>query len=137
MRKTLLILALAFFSWASDGMWSNYVQGFQKAAATGAGMFVIVGSKTCPFCKKLKKEIEESPYLRKKMGIFIPVYVDKESDFIPVDLLEKSENVPAVFVVAKNNEIIGGPIYGYRTSSEMARIIDAMKSEFFEKSKAH
>lgn len=135
MRKFIFLFSFLFFLHSlafaegnktdTQSFWMNFVDGFHYAQQTGKNMFVIVGSQTCSFCKDLKLKSEKTKKIRETIkNFFVPVYIEKEKDFIPVDLLERSDLIPAIFIVSyKNGEIRYGPLYGDQTRTNLLNFL--------------
>lgn len=116
MKKTIILILLTLsFLEANTLNWLNYKEVYELSSdkLINKPVFVFVSRDNCRFCEKEKERIINNNIFKTFLEEnYIPVHVNQDQDFIPVDLL--SEMVPAFYILSPRTlrPIISKPAYG-------------------------
>jgi thioredoxin-related protein len=124
--RALFILVLGLSLFASEIRLPNFNEAFSISISSKRPILLIVGKENCRYCEKLLSSLRSSRAIRKISPFFVLSYVDADNDFVPVEIAERTEAVPAIFFVSvsKRGDVVieGGPVYGIVSSTSLISI---------------
>lgn len=107
---------------AGDLHWEKDLQGaFDKAAASKRPLMVMVESKTCRWCVKMKHRTLENDTIAKRLQHFVLVKIDRDvisSEFVPY-----AKYVPTIYFMTADKKILES-VPGYFDVSDFHSWID-------------
>ena len=107
-------------------MWITYKEAYEIKDIVNKKAIVIIGSENCHYCEKLLNDIESNNDIRNIINNnFIPIYLDKDKDFIPIDLY--STLTPTVYILSNDLNHILFKSYGYKDIDSFKKILKETK----------
>lgn len=92
---------------------TDYKSALQEAKKENRYLFILVTTKNCGWCKKLKKTTLQDSEIQKTLAKdYITVELDKDSSDYPSSM--EIEGVPSVFIIDPKNEEVIKQIVGFR-----------------------
>jgi thioredoxin-related protein len=115
-----------FKTYDNNIKWTDYKSAYNLYLdkKNNKHLFIMVGSTTCTYCKIAKQKINENKELINYINEnFIPIYINQDKDFIPVDLMVPG--TPAFWVTRSNGVPLYRPIMGLKSVDELFKFLKA------------
>ena len=116
--KTLILTILITLFIQADGdielkFKDDYKSALQEAKRDKKYLFVLVTTKNCGWCRKLKKTTLQEVEIKESLDSdYITVELDRDGSYYPTSM--KIEGVPSVFIIDPNSGEIIKRIVGFR-----------------------
>ncbi|MEF3192041.1 MAG: thioredoxin family protein [Campylobacterales bacterium] len=128
--RFMVVLIMALFASAAELQWvKGYDQALAIAKAEGKGVMVVMTTKACPWCQKLKRETLKHPRIMAKIASgFIATEIDRDEDSYPKQLHTKL--VPTTFFLSNSATPLIRPVIGYWDVENFESYVDdALKAK--------
>lgn len=123
MKKIIILLVFALSLFGSDLNWSHdYDESVEKAQTENKGLYVLITSDSCSWCRKFEKTTALDEDILKKLNKdYVLVHLSRERHDIPASL--KTTPVPIHHFLKNNEEIVYSTV-GYRDVETFDYFID-------------
>lgn len=112
---------------------SDYQSGIDISISKYKPMMVVIGTTTCPWCKKLENQTLKKKQIDKYIKLhFTPLKLNRDKDTYPKEILE-AKVVPTVFFVDPKT---GRPFHisrGYKSHKKFLKELEKAKNIYYNK----
>lgn len=127
------VLLFFTFSFAAEDSFSiefeyetTFLSAQQKALAVNKPMMILFITASCPWCQKLKHQVLSKDEISGLVqNTFIPVMIDKESDYFPEHLMPFA--VPTLTFIDPKTQQPFFKIIGYKPLEEATKLFQEAK----------
>lgn len=107
---------------------TNYNEALKESKKQNLPIMLVVGTNTCPWCKKLENQTLKKPIIDKYVKKnFIPLKLHKDKDIYPKKRFE-TKVVPTIFFIGTKNEKLIYKVRGYKNKKEFLSDLEKAKS---------
>lgn len=129
MKKLFVFLILLSYSFGASkqftqemNYFTNYNQALHESKKQNKPIFLMISTKTCPWCRKLEAQTLKKDYIDSFIHKnFIPLSLIQDKDIYPKKFTSKV--VPTIYIV-NPNEMIIHKIRGYKPHKKFISIIN-------------
>lgn len=123
MKKIAILLVFVFSLFGADLNWSHdYDDSVEKAQEQNKGVYVLITSDYCKWCKKFEETTAVDKDILKKLNKdYVIVHLSRERDDIPASL--RTTPVPIHHFLNSNEEIVYSTV-GYEPAESFSYHID-------------
>lgn len=129
MKKIIILLALTLSLFGGDLNWSHdYDESVEKAEEQNKGLYVLITSDSCGWCRKFEKTTAQDKKILEKLNKnYVLVHLSRSRHDIPAFL--ESSPVPIHHFLRNNEEIVYTTV-GYRDAESFAFFIDMANENY-------
>lgn len=138
-KKSLLVIFLLQLTlFAANDQFAqkmNYLSDYNKALETSIDKYkpimLVVGTKTCPWCKKLENQTLKKEQIDQFIKLhFTPLKLDKDKNIYPKDKFD-AKVVPTVFFIDPKTEKAFHISKGYKNTSKFLIELEKAKKIYY------